>query len=438
MVLTGILSIVYYGSIFTGNTSGTVSLSPHLLVPLVAFLLFSSLYYLNKIGKDLLAANLLILILSGFCLNSLADYGILSPQPLLALSLAILIAGAISTTLFTTILTGIICSVIVALYYLQSHQVIQIARVWSNKDILAGDAISFSITFIVILMLTLLFHRETNRALQSALESESALREERDNLEKHVEERTQDLRASQYEQVLQLNQMADLGRQISSLFHDLANPLTAINLNLEELQILAEEHRQDRALHRSVTRALQVTERMEQFIETTRRQIRQEKTVATFPLDDEIRHALRSVQYRARLQQVRLHYHKEIGLSIHADRIKTFKLVQNMVSNAIDSYASLPKERDRSVTVQAKLTPEHITISIQDHGCGIAPENIPRIFDPFYTTKGFDQGTGIGLSICREIVERDLDGTLDVTSEPGKGTTFTALLPRSLERKPEA
>lgn len=72
-----------------------------------------------------------------------------------------------------------------------------------------------------------------------------------------------------------------------------------------------------------------------------------------------------------------------------------------------------------------------VAVDIEDDGVGIAPESLPRIFEPLYTTKR--AGSGLGLSICRDIVER-MGGRIDVASEPGKGSTFTIRLSTTRSR----
>ncbi|MDB5783915.1 ATP-binding protein, partial [Caballeronia mineralivorans] len=67
-------------------------------------------------------------------------------------------------------------------------------------------------------------------------------------------------------------------------------------------------------------------------------------------------------------------------------------------------------------------------IEISDTGCGIEKENLSRIFDPFYTTKPVGKGTGLGLSLSYGIIQKH-DGTLEVESKVGKGTTFRLGLP---------
>ena len=82
--------------------------------------------------------------------------------------------------------------------------------------------------------------------------------------------------------------------------------------------------------------------------------------------------------------------------------------------------------------VRARLFPEAdsaaICFEVRDSGCGISDENLERIFDPFFTTKAPDQGTGLGLMICHRLVT-DHEGEIEVSSEPGVGSTFLVRLP---------
>jgi two-component system NtrC family sensor kinase len=88
-------------------------------------------------------------------------------------------------------------------------------------------------------------------------------------------------------------------------------------------------------------------------------------------------------------------------------------------------------DKGGSIRVTAAATEERLTISITDDGCGIAPENMDKIFNPFFTTKPTGQGTGLGLSLCHNLVQ-GMGGDIVVESEPGHGATFTVRLPRNL------
>ena len=71
----------------------------------------------------------------------------------------------------------------------------------------------------------------------------------------------------------------------------------------------------------------------------------------------------------------------------------------------------------------------YVLITVSDTGHGIPPDDLRRIFEPFYTTKGRGKGTGLGLAICRQLTAA-LGGTISVESEAGKGSTFFVRLPR--------
>ncbi len=101
----------------------------------------------------------------------------------------------------------------------------------------------------------------------------------------------------------------------------------------------------------------------------------------------------------------------------------------NLLLNAAQAIDVGNADQDR-VTLRTRVEPEHVVIEIEDTGHGIPAETMSRIFEPFFTTKAVGSGTGLGLSICREIV-REHEGTIEVSSVVGRGTTFTVRLPRA-------
>ncbi len=98
----------------------------------------------------------------------------------------------------------------------------------------------------------------------------------------------------------------------------------------------------------------------------------------------------------------------------------------NLILNAIQSM-----EEGGSIIVEIKPLKKGVRIMVEDTGCGIPPENLQRIFDQFYTTKKNDQGTGLGLTIARNLA-KELGGEITVESQLGKGSRFTIALPALL------
>src|SRR5437016_4760574 len=112
------------------------------------------------------------------------------------------------------------------------------------------------------------------------------------------------------------------------------------------------------------------------------------------------------------------------GPTVQADAEKLRQVFANLVDNAIDALATIPEGRRIDLFLEngAGLA----TVRVRDNGCGIAPEKLDRIFNPFFTTK--EKGTGLGMAISKKIVEAH-EGAIEVASEVGRGTEFKITLP---------
>jgi two-component system, NtrC family, sensor kinase len=86
---------------------------------------------------------------------------------------------------------------------------------------------------------------------------------------------------------------------------------------------------------------------------------------------------------------------------------------------------------DATITIETAGDASTVEVKIKDNGQGIPPDILPRIWDPFFTTKDVGEGTGLGLSIVHELVERH-GGTIECDTKVGVGTTFTVKLPRQI------
>ena len=103
----------------------------------------------------------------------------------------------------------------------------------------------------------------------------------------------------------------------------------------------------------------------------------------------------------------------------------------NFISNAV--HASRP---GGCVTVRAESQPRGVRVEVRDRGCGMTPEQVDRMFDPLFTTRQNEGGSGLGLSISHRIIEEH-EGTVEVRSRLGEGTTVTLNLPLSLSATEE-
>ena len=132
-------------------------------------------------------------------------------------------------------------------------------------------------------------------------------------------------------------------------------------------------------------------------------------------------------QLRAKLDAAKV----QRGAQLHrrpdraADKEKLKQVFANILDNAIDALDG-GRPRAAASTCSSRTAAAGATVRLRDNGCGIPPDKIERIFNPFFTTK--EKGTGLGMAISKKIVEAH-EGTIDVVSEPGRGTEFVVTLP---------
>ncbi len=106
----------------------------------------------------------------------------------------------------------------------------------------------------------------------------------------------------------------------------------------------------------------------------------------------------------------------------------SYNLSQVIMNIALNSAQALDGQGRIAIRAQEDSKVGGIRVDISDNGCGIAPDDIHKVFDPFFTTKDGTEGTGLGLSFSKKIIEQH-GGELSVKSVVGRGTTFSILLP---------
>jgi signal transduction histidine kinase len=135
-------------------------------------------------------------------------------------------------------------------------------------------------------------------------------------------------------------------------------------------------------------------------------------------------HASLFVRDQAAAKNVTLEVVKNNSIpKLEFDSGQIHQVLLNLLLNAVQACSN-----GGSVCTEFSSDEQTVTVTVADTGKGISPEVLPNIFRPFFTTKG--DGTGLGLSLVRRIVE-DHGGSIDATSEVGKGSTFTLVLPKT-------
>lgn len=404
-----------------------VAETPLVLGAILGF--FVILYILSRKGKSYLSAISLVSLLLLISVYINVEWGADLPVSLLFAALMIVIAGVLIGTKFAFVITFLSVSSVMLFSYLEVWSMIHPNRVREIEGLRIADSVVHVIILAIIATVSWLFNREIEKALKRARSSEKALKRQRDQLEVLIEERTQELQQVQAEKLIQLYRFAELGRLSSGLFHDLASPLNLISLNLDRLQSRSEHIHAKEEITTVVERAQLGAQQIESFISAARKQIQNQEILQTFSLKNEIMQAIQILDYKAKALHVQIVFAPTRDIRGFGNPIKFYQLIMNLVSNSIEAYEGIETKSKKAVTIELKRIKQTAIVTIHDWGSGIKPKDLPKVFDPLFTTKGFEKGTGIGLSLCKETVERYFLGTIEVVSNKKNGTIFTVTFP---------
>jgi PAS domain S-box-containing protein len=242
-------------------------------------------------------------------------------------------------------------------------------------------------------------------------------------------------------QLMQAEKMAALGKLVAGIAHEINTPLGAIHSMqdtlvraVEKLKTAVERDFPGCREHPAMMQALQVLQDAHRVIETgTRRVTAIVRGLRNFARLDEAER--KEADLHACLEDALLLIHHDLKNRVQV--VKEYgelppvlcypgrlnQVFLNLLNNAQQAI-----EGEGTIFLSTQRREGEVYIAVRDSGAGIPAEHLPRIFDPGFTTKGVGVGTGLGLSICYQIVQ-DHGGRIEVESAPGRGSTFTVVLP---------
>jgi signal transduction histidine kinase len=283
-----------------------------------------------------------------------------------------------------------------------------------------------------------------NRMLDQLSSADKEIRAFSQRLADEIEAATQDLSKKNLA-LAQLNRLlndlrrenasrvrlATLGQLAAQLAHEIGTPLSSVSGHLQLARL-------QRDLPSGLRERLEVASReierigkiVRDYLDSTRSLEPEQKPTSLSQVLDEAVEVTVSVDPSGR-RSIELDFGEDPSGFV-TDPGLLRQILINLLSNAFDAI-----ERGGKVRLAARVeNGDDVVITVSDTGAGIPADDLRRIFEPFYTTKGRGKGTGLGLAICRELVAA-LGGSISVESAPGRGSTFNVHLPRYGQGRPE-
>lgn len=235
-------------------------------------------------------------------------------------------------------------------------------------------------------------------------------------------------------QVMQAAKLATLGEMATAIAHELNQPLAVIKMAVANARRLLDPLAGGEAVSAKLERISSQVDRAKRITDQVRRYGRMpSEQLLPFSLRHAVELAVSFVaeQYRAANIALTIEPGFPMEVLVFGEQTMFEQVMVNLLINARDAFESREAEgpASREVSLSLGCVGDHVFISIQDNAGGVSEEMLPRLFEPFSTTKSTEKGTGLGLSLARSVV-RDMNGSIAVENV-GEGARFLISLPFS-------
>lgn len=382
-----------------------------------------ALWWLSRRGYYRVGATALIALVWLAGLQLAITWSIELPMAQLLGVLGIILAGITISSRAALVVTGATSISTLMIGYLQVSGKLSVDTTWLTKPLELSDAVGLVVIYVIIGAITWLSNREIDALLRRAWRSEKALAKERDQLEVIVARRTKQLERIQLERVVQLQHLAEYGQISASLIHDLATPVTAASLSLEQAK--------GQTTDSMVGQVAISIKHIQDYIASARNQITGTTKKQVFNPGDEIAEIMGLLKHQARMAGVALSLQTQATARIYGDAATFGRIIANMIINALQAFGANTKAHKRpEIIVTINVVATELVVTIKDFGTGIKPADINHIFNDYYSTKKhIGRGLGLGLAGAKRVIEQEFGGHITVSSTPKAGTIFTIGIP---------
>jgi signal transduction histidine kinase len=391
-----IITLLLLSLVVLGNTHVT----DRLLVGVVSLIYLGIVSFVIRHKHPKLGAWMLVILYGGVGLATIIAWGINTPIGILVMGFVIILS---SVMLGSRHIPAVTLSAISSLVIVQSMSNIGVL-VHENLTLKSGsnfgDVGGYSVVFAVFAVIAWMSGRKAELALTRAVAAENELHAERDALAVRVQEQTNSIKAAQQKELNQLYKFAELGQLTTIILHELANHLSVLTLDIEDLK---ERHHNSLA----IDNAKESISHIDSIIDQVRNQIMNSDDIQDFDALDLTRTTLDQLKTKLRRHNVQLFTDDtpQTHHFVHGDPLRLSQAITILVTNSVQASS-----HSSEILVSVGANNTKILISVKDFGAGISPASRRVLFKPRKSKKG--GGLGIGLYITKQIIETHFKGRL--------------------------
>lgn len=404
---------------------------------LYSFLILNNPYVLPRVGLS--ATIILYLFITGWvarhylrvavwmiigaylvvALCILLLWGLNSPIGILTLGFVIFLSSILLGARYILLTTCLVASGLVIIQLVATFNLFPPDTSSLGRDSTFGDLVSYLAVFCVFAITSWLSSFQNEQSLSRALRAEKALLHEKRLLSHRLTEQAESLKAAQVEEMHQLYKFAELGQLTSSLFHELANHLSVLHLDIQEFSSHT-RNKTTRKINESIAQ-------IDTMVSNIHKRITHENQHQQLNIPECISNSIAGVRdtQNTNRRHVEIRFKnllpKEYYL-INGDSTRLEQITTILLNNAVQASAN-----GSPVDVQLTADTDKILLRVIDYGNGIPKEQRPKLFKPQSSSK--KNGLGIGLYIAQQFAQTHFGGIIRFDVKH-RGTCFTVELPR--------
>ncbi|MGF7229367.1 MAG: sensor histidine kinase [Candidatus Saccharibacteria bacterium] len=371
-------------------------------------------------------AWLLVIFYGTLATGIVWSWGINTPYGILLFGLVVILSGILIKARYvfhTAIATTLILIAVQVAATTGAHIP---SQAWTTHSSNLGDVFGYSVGFGMIGIISWLYGSQMERSLQKAADAERALEAEKDSLAEKVRQRTAALERTRIKELEQMYRLTEFGSLSTGLLHDLANYLTILTLDIEDL------HSRDSS--ETLDRARQTIQYIDAMVDDVRDQLNGTSGPTKLNVLDAVSEVVAILQHKAHQQAVELAWQAPKGRAAYAivgDHTRLNQIITILVNNAIDAYVG-SAQKPGVVSIVAERLGADIKISVTDTGKGISTHHRQKLFKPFHSSK--TNGMGIGLFLAKQMAETHFKGSVELDPSTTHTTFIVTILSTSSER----
>ena len=261
--------------------------------------------------------------------------------------------------------------------------------------------------------------RELQYREQILAEKQHQLEELNLNLEQNVTNAVSDLRKKD-QMLIQQRRQAAMGEMIGNIAHQWRQPLNTLGLVIQELWITyGRDEATKESVETSTQKAMALIDHMSKTINDFSSYFRPDHSKNLFSVSDAVSKTLSLLEPTMKSMQIDIRFFQVQPAEVYGYANEYAQVLLNILINSKDAFQECDGEGDRVITITATKGNSRSVVTIADNAGGIPADTMDRIFDPYFTTKGSDKGTGIGLYMAKTIIEQHMNGRLTARNIDG-------------------